>query len=392
MRLGELATASVSWRAVGNALRGVPRKWQPCAVVAERHGALVAERHGVRSLRCMAIVLLLSAVQPTSAADVVHFSSPERNSARTRITGEVVDFTGTELRIRVLGGNERKFSAERVIEIETIRTPEQLAGNALLAEGKYHQALAKLRAGLDDDKEQRGWVRREIVTQIVRCYQGLGQTTAAGDTFLNLVRSDPSTRSFDCIPLAWLPAATPAELQSAAQNWLSREESNSTAAAAARLLGAGHLLSTPNRDAALAELQRLAGSDDLRIAALAKAQLWNAQLAIADDSDIRGWAIAVEQMPEAIRAGPYFVLGRALARRQRFEQAATALLRVAILYPDERELAARSLVEAGACLAQLHQPQEAIALFREVLEQHPESAAAAEAQTRMDALASSDKN
>ncbi|MBI3465405.1 MAG: hypothetical protein HY000_20470 [Planctomycetes bacterium] len=340
---------------------------------------------------CAVLVLMFVAAPTMSAEDAVYFSSPDRESARTKITGEVVELTGTEVRIRSPGGGERKFPADRVVEVVTKRTPEQLAGNALLAEGEYQQALSKFRAALADGNEQRGWVRREIVAQIVRCYMGLGQTTAASDAFLNLVRSDPATRSFDCIPLAWLPAQASQELQSAAQKWLKHEESNSTATATARLLGASHLLATPQRDVAVAELQRLAGNDDVRIAALAKAQLWNSRLATAAEGDLRKWSTAIEQMPELVRAGPYFVLGRALARKQRFEQAATTLLRVPILYPADRELAARSLVEAGACLQQLQQSQEAGSLYREVLDRHRASAAAAEAQTRLAALAESAK-
>jgi tetratricopeptide (TPR) repeat protein len=330
--------------------------------------------------------LLLVATARLSAADAVYFSSPERENARTKITGEIIELTGTEVRIRLPSGGERKFPAERIVEVATNRTAEQIAGSALLEDGDYQQALLKFRAALGDGKEKRAWVRREIVAQLVRCYHALGQIPGAGDTFLNLVRSDPATRLFDCIPLPWLPAQTSPELQAAAEKWLKAQDGDPAVTATARLLGASHLLATAQRGKGITELQRLAGNDDARIAALAKAQLWNAQLATASDDDVRNWRTAIERMPEPVRAGPYFVLGRSLARKQQFEQAATALLRVPILYSADRELAARSLVEAGACLEQLKQAREAGTLYREVLDKHRASAAAAEAQTRLAAL------
>ena len=60
-----------------------------------------------------------------------------------------------------------------------------------------------------------------------------------------------------------------------------------------------------------------------------------------------------------------------------------------LLRQVDRELAARALVEAGACLEQLKQSQEARTLYREVLDKHRAWAAAAEAQTRLAALVES---
>ena len=95
-------------------------------------------------------------------------------------------------------------------------------------------------------------------------------------------------------------------------------------------------------------------------------------------------------MPEPIAAGPYFLLGLARAQRQQPEQAALAVLRVAILYPQRRALAAQSLLEAGRVLEGLDRKQSALRLYRELIRDYPERArAVAEARARLEEIGNS---
>ena len=119
---------------------------------------------------------------------------------------------------------------------------------------------------------------------------------------------------------------------------------------------------------------------------MAQAQIWRAQVTVADASQLAGWQQAIAQMPEAVRAGPYFLLGQAWARQGQSDKAALALLRVPLVYPENRALAARSLLEAGRCLADAGRRDEAAGLYREALEKYPETSAAADARTRLDHL------
>ena len=198
-----------------------------------------------------------------------------------------------------------------------------------------------------------------------------------------MLRSDPQTLHFDCIPLAWLPRQPSIAVEQTARQWIARQEP------AAALLGASHLLTGSSQAAALTKLRELAGSTDRRVAQMAAAQAWRTALATADETQIDAWAAAIEQMPESLAAGPYFVLGRARAQRQQWPQAALALLRVAILYPGQRALAAQSLLDAGRVLERLDQPREAALLYREVIRDYAEETrTAAEAQSRIEALGS----
>jgi tetratricopeptide (TPR) repeat protein len=223
-------------------------------------------------------------------------------------------------------------------------------------------------------------VRRRITAQIVWCEQACGQPVAAGEEFLILVRSDPETPYFACIPLAWLPAQPSPELEQAARGWLGRNE-----LPAATLLGASHLMSTA-RPQALDCLKQLATSSDSRIAQLAIAQSWRAAVVTAGEDEVAGWERAIERMPEGLRAGPYYVLGSALLRQQRWERAALALMRVPILYPVDQSLAARCLLDAGSALERLGRPQQAVGLYRELTAMHAPPRDQTEARSRLEAL------
>jgi tetratricopeptide (TPR) repeat protein len=298
---------------------------------------------------------------------------------QTKITGRVLDYTGRELRWEHPGGQQQGFPAEKVLRIETSYGRQQTDADALAAKNQFDRALGLYLKAVES--EPRRWVRRQIIARVVACYQALDQPQRAGEAFLLLVRDDPETPYFDCIPLAWTPRQPPADLELAARQWLGREEP------AAQLLGASHLLAGRDRPEALRQLRRLAAGTDRRIAGLALAQTWRAEVATATAEQLDGWSRLVEQLPEPLAAGPYFVLGSARAQRQQPEQAALALLRVAILWPQQRLLAAQSLVEAGRALEKLNQGQEALGLYREAIRTYPEQTrAAAEAQGRLDEI------
>ena len=83
------------------------------------------------------------------------------------------------------------------------------------------------------------------------------------------------------------------------------------------------------------------------------------------------WSDEVETSPESVRAGPYFVLGRALAHHKQPAEAALDLLRVPILYPEDRPLAAAALLAAGRALEEDSQADAARRLYRELLAEYP---------------------
>jgi TolA-binding protein len=66
------------------------------------------------------------------------------------------------------------------------------------------------------------------------------------------------------------------------------------------------------------------------------------------------------------------------------QPAAVALMRVPILHPDRRHVAAESLLQAGKALLVLGHDDEAARVFHELISSFPRSNAAAEARQRLD--------
>lgn len=310
------------------------------------------------------------------AQDSVTLSLSDDSRPKTKLSGRIVDYTGKELLIELSGGVQKKYPGEQVVDIETKWTKEHTIADAMYARRQYSEALNQyLAAGR---VEERRWVRRKILSQMIRCYRELDQLASAGDLFLALLKEDPATPYFDTIPLAWLPGEPPPGLDQKARQWLVRDDQG-----AAVLLGASHLLSTADRPAALDQLNRLATGADPRIALLAQAQVWRASYVTANSQQVSTWLERMDRFPEALRAGPYLTLGRALAHQQRFEDAAIVLLRVPILYSHERTLAAEALWSAANALEKFGQKDEARRLQQELSSNYPETRRALEMKGRI---------
>jgi len=325
------------------------------------------------------LALALSLTAAAAAEDTVYISSTSSSRGSTRLSGQIVDYTGRQLVLQTAGGQARSYPAENVVKVETPYTREQVEADARMDRGEFDSALALY--GKARSAEPRTWVRRQITARMVWCYQALERPAEACGEFLVLVESDPETLYFDCIPLAWMPSQPPPALESTARAWLARDD-----LPAAVLLGASHLMNTPSRSEAIERLARLAVAGDGRIAPLAVAQTWRAAVATTDPERLRTWQQAIERMPEPLRAGPYYVLGRALAQQGQWEESALALMRVPILYGEHRALAARSLLDAGRSLEKLGRTTQAARLYRELIEGRPGTRSADEARLRLDEM------
>ncbi len=309
----------------------------------------------------------------------MQFTSASNRQARTRLSGKVLEYTGREIVIEMPDGREFKRPGNQVVEIQTTWPAGVKAGDELFAQRQFKPAREQYSAAIR--KEERAWARRMILAKLIRCYRELNQLEAAGKLFLGLVHEDPDSPDFALIPLAWLPAEPAGNLAQTAQGWLETHDSP-----AAMLLGASHLLPTAQRASALERLELLARDKDRRIAALSQAQGWRGELAKANAEQIGRWQRAVEQFPESLRAGPYLVLGQALARQGQSEHAALALLHVPILYPHERQLASEALLMAAQLLEKAERTLAATQLYQELAANYEGTRAASEAAERLQSL------
>ncbi len=328
----------------------------------------------------LSLIAWLACLSAASGEDVVYLKALA-GAAAARVRGEIVDYTGRELRIQNAGGRERSIPAAQIERIETTRSPEQSAGDELFEQGDFRGAIARYRTALETTREPRDWVRRQILAQIIWSQRNLGEWDQAGEYFLILLASDPATPDFACLPLVWTDEKPRPEVDRKAQSWLSSQQP------AAVLMGASHLLSTSSRTAALAKLKGLLASNDPRIAWLAYVQLWRAGSNNASPQQRQSLARRIEASDESLRAGAHFVLGRALAPQQP-EDAAIELMKLPVLYDREYRLAADSLLDAGECLERLARPAQAAGLYRELTERFSQAPAADEARRRLERLAS----
>jgi tetratricopeptide (TPR) repeat protein len=329
-------------------------------------------------LPAFAVLLYFSApvVLDLAHAEDTVVVSAGRGGGQLRLTGRILEYNDQELRIELSGERVRTFPATDVLSVATEYGPHYHAALTACEEGRHDAALLAFRQALQSEPRQ--WVRQQIVAHMIRCHLWLGQWGQAGEQFLLLLSQYPHTRHFDCIPLAWLPRQPAPTLEQAARQWLKQPQP------AAQLLGASHLLVTADAQAAMDRLVQLASHPEQRIAQLATAQTWRMALARADEEQIAKWERTVAAMPEGLRAGPYYLLGAAWMRRQQWESASLAFLRVAILYPHQRALAAQALLDAGRCLEQLDQKPAARRLYEEILRDHAaESRVASEARVRL---------
>ena len=339
-------------------------------------------RPACRLLRAglMIVAIGLSLLAATSSAeDTVRIRSRTAKQGVTTLTCEVLDYNGKEIRVRLPSGTELKYDASLVIDIDTPLGSAQLGGDRAYAAGDYAAALQQYDAAIRS--EQRGWIRRQLLSRQVWCCRQLEQIPLAVRTFSLLLESDPDTQYFDCIPLNWLPEMPAPAVAREAEVWMN------SSVPAVKLIGASYQLTPAPREAA-AQFSELSRNSDPRISRLAKAQLWRTELVTVNARELDAWEQAVEQMPAGLRPGPDFVLGTALAQRRLYERAALRLLRVPILNGQHRQLAARALSDAARALEALERPEDAAGLYREILTDYPEQRElAAAAQLRLDELA-----
>lgn len=300
-----------------------------------------------------------------------------RNSSGTKVLRcRVLDYTGRTITLLDSSQvNQSVYSSEEVLRVEIPQSEPHREGLKLLAAGQIDDADRLLREALN--RETREWVRREILADLVRASLWKGDYAGASTRFGLLYSSDPLTRHFGLIPAAWSETTVDDGQRHAASSLVVESSPIS------QLVGASILLvGSDHEELAKDTLKALAGGNDRNIRQLAEAQLW--RLNVRDQNvaahELERWQRHVESLSENMRGGPYYVLGRGYRSKLLRDQAALAMLRLPILYPHDRPLAARASVEAGEILQSQGRTSEAISALREAVVRFPETIAAQEAR------------
>lgn len=325
--------------------------------------------------RLLFLVLVCGCFEFTRAEDTVTIRLGKEGRLRGRLLGEVVDYHGAGLTILLTNGRQEFVAPERILRVDTTLQPKHASADDLMRQGKFLEAIPLYRDAANIEK--RPWVTRRMIASSSQCYLQTQQIERAGDLFLGLYRKDPITPHFDILPLSWTRIDSNMALQQKALTWLKDETS------AAQLMGASWLISLGERRASVETLQRLSSDKDARVSHLADAQLWRIRLVQVTTDDVARWKTQIEKIPQGLRSGPYFMLGLALSRLDRPEDAAIAFLRVPVHFPLQRNLANEALLAAGKELEKQSQQESAVTLYRELLATRLDGPALVEAETRL---------
>jgi len=324
---------------------------------------------------------LLLTIGPSIAADRVTLRKPG-SDGQVVVTGQIVEYLSSGLRLKPSpSAPEQLYPADEVRGVETARHEAHERGLAHWREGDFAEAEREYDLALA--AENRGWMRRELLAEQVRCAVARKNWGVAGTRYQALHKSDPGTHHVRVIPLAWRPIEISASLRATARQGL-RNESDLP-----RLLAASWLLMDVEEGRAAAEtLRQLAQTAGGRLGELAQWQLRrsDALRSRAVPGELAIWEKGVGQLPADLQGGPAYLLGAAWLGLEEHSLAAAWWTRLTVSERYDWQLAAEATREAGDALARIGQRREAELLWRETQTEFAGTDGAAEAAKRLRAI------
>lgn len=276
----------------------------------------------------MRFVMFLLAFSATlDAADMVLVRNPSSSRGVTRLVGTVTEYTSQGVRLQDDDGEETLVSPEKVLEIRYSRPPVLEEADHCYQNGDYAQTLTRYLQ--EAQMESVPWKKMLLLERVMDCNLRMGKLRPAILAFLEITALVPDMPDtvLASAPMAWKPQ----------MDFLGMEESlvacmKSKTSAEGTLLAASYLLSGARRDEAITCLENLSRGKNQRVAMLAQAQLWRTELVSVTEDDLARWKEAIEQLPEPLRGGPYFVLGQGYARLGNTDEASLAFLKTVLLF------------------------------------------------------------
>ena len=330
----------------------------------------------------LAMLVSYCGLSPAAWSDDRVTVLPEGKSDPFVVVGDVQSFNARMITIRAKSGIPvQTYPTETVLDVETRQVPGYTRGVTAFDRGDVAQAEAEFLQAAN--LEKRLWVREEIYGWLVRCARRRNDRSAAGEYFNQILAIEPETRQWGVVPLVWAAETIDDTLHNSAARWLTSQDEGT------RLMGASTLLLDARRgETARREMDRLARSPNRLVNSLARAQLWRIRLVAADltQNELKNWREKIDRMPEAIRAGPMYLAGRAAALQNDSQQAAADWLWLPLVYSHDEPLAGRACLDAADALAQLGRRQEALTLYQEVVTRFGFTPSAQEARQRVSEL------
>jgi hypothetical protein len=319
----------------------------------------------------MALVVSMAGAPGESRSQEVITLTEAGDPTVYQVRGQIIRWDANEL-VWVASGREQRVAAHRVSSVEFARQPAHDEGDQLLALGRFDQAAARYEEALG--QENRNWVIEEIRARRLRCAAATGDVSRAVREFMALLQIQAESRFYYLAPLAWQPTDRPAgDLVAEMPRWLEGDDP-------VLALFAASWLFTQDEEAALRRLRQLATGSDRRIAWLAEAQCWRAQLLTATASELERWETTLARMPEPWQAGPRFLVAVVKIRIQGDSDAVVAAMQIPILFPEQYQLCGGALRLAHDGLTRLGRNGEAELVAAELVRSYGLSTAAARFQ------------
>lgn len=334
-------------------------------------------------MRGLAIAFLAGCLIASAAADDRVMLIPEGAVDPVILIGSVEDYTGEVLVLQRAGqAVGDRYPAPAIQSVQTWRSAIHEQGLAEFAAGSNAPAEQSLLKALKD--EPRDWMKREILSQLVRCAVRRGDWGTAGARFLQIANQDPTSPHWNVAPIHWAPHSMGDSQKTLARTWLKESD------ASYRLIASSWLLLDPvYGEVAEKQLDDLARDPNPIVSNLARAQLWRLRLGLElSELEIQKWQLEVRRLPRTLRAGPQYLVGRGLLQRNEPQAAAAELLWLSTVYTDHEELSARALVEAAGAIEKSGQTNDALTLYNEVIERFEWSSWANEARAARSVLSS----
>jgi tetratricopeptide (TPR) repeat protein len=332
-------------------------------------------------------LVVLVAAGNADARDRVVLQPPDK-VAPLVLSGDIAEYTAETIEIHLTVGNPvHTYPAAHVVSVETVQTEAHRAGVSAFVAGEIDVAERHLEQALQD--EPRRWVRREILGWLVKLAQRRGDRATAGRRFLQIVTDEPAAREYAVAPLVWSAVPVGSNLQQHGKLWLTGSSP------AEQLMGASVLLLDQRYgETARARLDQLASHIDPRIAALARAQLWRLRISAPDvtDNELASWEMTIAGLPSELRAGPYYLLGRAAMQRSEYDRAAAALMWLPSVYREHEVLTAQAAMAAASSLQRIGRLSEARLLLEELVGEFGWSSVAGEARALLAELSENSSN
>ncbi|MDA7858378.1 tetratricopeptide repeat protein [Mariniblastus sp.] len=314
-------------------------------------------------MRLIIAILFLGLNLPASAIGQTDTVVTRRKDGAPTVNrkGTITQWIGDSLTINS-NGVERKIDNDSIIKIETEWGDNYKLGMQELNSGNPSFAIVQFEEALTN--ETRPWAKLIIRAHLIEAYQSIEKYADAIRHFQTILREDPQTRFLPLAPICWTSSGTVmADITSRLGN--SRDSF-------LQLIGASWMLANRQRNAGIEILQTLSEDIDPRIKNIAIVQLWRTRLNVTD-KQVKPWEKTILGLPREFRAGPYLVLAEAQSRVGQTQPAIANLMRIPILFPEQKSLVAAALYRAGNLLENQGKSDLAQSILNELVTLYPQT-------------------